>query len=149
MSAGEAGRHVVGFLDFIYICDITLDTPIQIRLSGYLLVNLIFLGLGKCPWKYNFVIRNEAQEQHGLLDTIFDYICFILDLQENIYNYPSVTLTRGLFATWVEPPGVIFLASYFRLQIPYFRFHFSCFILQISIYRFQNTTFFVVICHVA
>ena len=31
----------------------------------------------------------------------------------------SVTLTRNLFATWVEAPGFIFLVSYFRFQISY------------------------------
>ena len=33
-----------------------------------------------------FFNRNEAQEQHSLLDTIFDYI-FILDLQEIYLKY--------------------------------------------------------------
>ena len=42
-----------------------------------------FLGFDPFPWKVNSFTRNETQEQHSLLDTMFDYI-FILDLQENI-----------------------------------------------------------------
>ena len=41
---------------------------------GYLLANLDFLGFGKLSWKSNSFTRNEAQEQHSLLDTIFDHI---------------------------------------------------------------------------
>ena len=34
------------------------------------------LGFGPFPWKSNSFTRNEAQEQHSLLDTIFDYIFY-------------------------------------------------------------------------
>ena len=34
------------------------------------------LGFGSFPWKLNSFTRNEAQEQHSLLDTIFDYIFY-------------------------------------------------------------------------
>ena len=59
----------------------------------------------------------------------------------NHKNYPSVTLTRSLFATWVEPPGVIFLVSYFRLQIPSLISHFSCFTFHISYFDFPVPNF--------
>ena len=36
----------------------------------------LFLGFGTFPWKSNSFTRNEAQEQHSLLDTIFDYIFY-------------------------------------------------------------------------
>ena len=32
-----------------------------------------FVGFGSFPWKSNSFTRNEAQEQHSLLDTIFDF----------------------------------------------------------------------------
>ena len=62
-------------------------------------------------------------------------------------NYPSVTLTRCLFATLVEPPSFIFLVSHswssfpaliflvlspFRFQISDFIFHISDSIFQVS-----------------
>ena len=34
------------------------------------------LRFGPFPWKLNSFTRNEAQEQHSLLDTIFDYIFY-------------------------------------------------------------------------
>ena len=34
------------------------------------------LGFGPFPWKSNSFTRNAAQEQHSLLDTIFDYIFY-------------------------------------------------------------------------
>ena len=34
------------------------------------------LGFGRFHWKLNYFTRNEAQEQHSLLDTIFDYIFY-------------------------------------------------------------------------
>ena len=34
------------------------------------------LGFGSFSWKSNYFTRNEVQEQHSLLDTIFDYIFY-------------------------------------------------------------------------
>ena len=40
-------------------------------------VNLdFFKGFCSFPLKFNYFTRNEAQEQHSLLDTIFDYIFY-------------------------------------------------------------------------
>ena len=35
------------------------------------------LGFGPFPCKLNLFTRNEAQEQHSLLDTIVDYIFYV------------------------------------------------------------------------
>ena len=50
----------------------------------YFLVNLDFSRLGSFPWKSDFITRNEAQEQHSLLDTIFNYI-FLGPLGKHLY----------------------------------------------------------------
>ena len=63
--------------------------------SGYLLVNLDFLGFGPFPWKYNSFTRNEAQEQHSLLDTIFDYIFYFGPPGKYLYLSPQNPLHVG------------------------------------------------------
>ena len=40
------------------------------------------LGFGSFPWKSNSFTRNEPQEQHSLLDTIFNYICLFWSSDE-------------------------------------------------------------------
>ena len=45
-------------------------------ISGYLLVNLDFFRIWWICLDIDFFPRNEAQEQHSLLNTIFDYIFY-------------------------------------------------------------------------
>ena len=64
-------------------------------ISGYLLVNLDLLGFGPFPWKSNSFTRNEAQEQHSLLDTIFDYIFDFGPPGKYLYLSPRTLLHVG------------------------------------------------------
>ena len=54
-------------------------------LSGFLLVNLIFLGFGRFGENSYFYLGILDQKQYSLLDTIYNYM-FILNLQEHIYT---------------------------------------------------------------
>ena len=91
-----------------------------------------------------------------ILRTLFLHSKTLKDYKTLNTNYPSVTLTRCLFATWVEPPSFIFLVSYswssfpgliflvlspFRFQIPDFRFQISDSRFQISDLRFHISDF--------
>ena len=75
MSAGFAGRHVVGFgvlsID-MFVC----RGVISWHLTEYSLVNLDLLGFRPFPWEFIGVTRNDNQEQHSLLDTVFVYIFY-------------------------------------------------------------------------
>ena len=63
--------------------------------SGYLLVNLDFSGVGSFPWRSYFFARNETQEQHSLLDTIFDYIFSFGPPGKYLYLSPQNLLHVG------------------------------------------------------
>ena len=62
-----------------------------------------FLGLGPFPWKSNLFTRNEAQEQHSLLDTIFDYIFDFGPPGKYLYVSPQNLLYVCLLYTSPSP----------------------------------------------
>ena len=72
MSAGEAGRHVVGFLDFY------ID---------------VFRKVRRKQTKYTM---NEAHKQYSILDTILNYI-FHFGPPGNIYTPVPKTYSRFSF----------------------------------------------------
>ena len=64
--------------------------------TGYSLVNLDFLGFWSISLGIYFSFtRNEAQEQHSLLDTIFDYIFYFGAPGKYLYLSPQNLLHVG------------------------------------------------------
>ena len=83
--------NIVGraWLSTIKNCDVQPKAFEMVQDSGYLLVNRLFLCFGLFPWKFIFFTRNEAQEQHSLLDTIFDYIFYFGPPGKYLYLSPK------------------------------------------------------------
>ena len=63
---------------------------------GYLLVNLDFLRFWPISLEIEFFTRNEAQEQHSLLDTIFDYIFYFGPPGKYLYLSLAVVTRREI-----------------------------------------------------
>ena len=70
-------------------CERQIETWVLVSEPGFL------LGFGLLPWKSNSFTRNEAQEQHSLLDTIFDYIFYFGPPGKYLYLSPQNLLHVG------------------------------------------------------
>ena len=132
----------------------------------WLLIVLIINGFahnlpGTCSVIWNFRLETILcmymtgfTQKMGVADSV---TCCLNPSAEK--NYPSVTLTRCLFATWAEPPsfifgfiflvffssfpGLIFLVLFpFRCQVSYSRSQVSDFIFHISDFG-VNTSYFI------
>ena len=53
------------------------------------------LGFGGSAWNFKYFIRNEAQDQPSLLDTIFDYIFYFGPPGKYLYLSPENLLHVG------------------------------------------------------
>ena len=85
----QAAEEPVGLLKILRGTHVHANILGPSKKSEYLLVNLDFLGFGPFPWMSNAFTRNEAQEQHSLLDTIFDYILYFGPLGKYLYLSPK------------------------------------------------------------
>ena len=67
-------------------------------IPGYFLVNLDLFRFGPISLEVYLFTRNEAQEQHSLLDTIFDYIFDFGPPGKYQYKIKTTYYTAGGFA---------------------------------------------------
>ena len=90
MTQDQAKFHVHSAEDFL-----TNEFSRSHNNTGYLLVNLEFLGFWHISLEYDSFTRNEAQEQYSLLDTIFDYIFYFGPPGKYLYSSPQNPLHVG------------------------------------------------------
>ena len=78
----------------------------QVQCLGWVLVNepRFLLGFGSFSWKFNSFTRNEAQDQHNPLDTIFYYIVYFGPPgKKNIYNKSFIYGTQFKYSRKSTP----------------------------------------------